>query len=70
MSAGKHYFIEQTDDRRYAIRGRGSARASEILDTQREAIDRANDLNPDDHADVERVRETKGGGRDKWRSRK
>jgi uncharacterized protein YdaT len=68
MSKGKHYFIEQTDDGRYAIRGKGSQRASEILGTQPEAIDRAKEMNPNDHPDVERVRDTKIGGRDKWRS--
>jgi len=66
----KHYFIEQTDDHRYAIRGKGSKRASEVADTQREAIGRVRELNPDDHPDVERVRDTKVGGRDKWRSTK
>jgi predicted XRE-type DNA-binding protein len=70
MSTRKHYFVEQTDDRRYAIRAKGSTRASEIVDTQREAIERAHDLNPHDHPDVERVRDTKVGGRDKWRPAK
>jgi len=68
MSTGKHYFIEQTEDGRYAVRGKGSERASDILDTQREAIERAKELNPHDRPDVERVRDTKAGGRDKWRS--
>ncbi len=63
----KHYYIEQTTDGRYAIRGRGSSRASDVLDTQREAIDRARELNPNDHPDVERVRDTDRGVRDKWR---
>jgi uncharacterized protein YdaT len=67
MSTGKHYFIEQTGDQRYAVRARGAQRASEILDTQREAIERAHELNPNDHPDVERVRTTHVGGRDKWR---
>jgi Uncharacterized protein conserved in bacteria (DUF2188) len=66
----KHYFIEQTDDGRYAIRGKGSQRATEILDTQRDASERAKDLNPNDHRDVERVRDINIGGRDKWRSAK
>jgi hypothetical protein len=70
VSTGKHYFIEQTDDGRYAVRGKGSQRASDILDTQRQAIERAKELNPNDRSDVERVRNTKEGGRDKWRSRK
>lgn len=68
MAKGKHYFVEQTDDGRYAVRPKGSSRASEILDTQREAINRVKKLNPNDRPDVERVRDTKAGGRDKWRS--
>lgn len=67
MSTGKHYFVEQTDDGRYAVRPKGAPRAAGVYDTQREAIDRAKDLNPRDHPDVERVRNTKAGGRDKWR---
>ena len=69
MSTGKHYFVEQTDDGRYAVRARGSQRASEILDTQKAAIERAGELNPDDRPDVERVRNTSAGGRDQWRPR-
>lgn len=65
--AKKHYFVEQTDDHRYAVRAKGAQRASDVLDTQREAIDRVNELNPNDRPDVERVRNTIGGGRDKWR---
>jgi len=67
MPTGKHYFIEQTDDRRYAVRAKGSERASGTFDTQREAIDRAHELNADDRPDVERVLNTDAGGRDKWR---
>jgi hypothetical protein len=67
MSTDKHYFIEQMKDGRYAIRPKGSERAAGTFDTQREAIERANQLNPDDHPDVERVRNTDVGGRDKWR---
>ena len=52
----------------YAVRAKGSERASDILDTQREAIERVKELNPDDRPDVERVRNTNVGGRDKWRS--
>jgi uncharacterized protein YdaT len=70
MSTGKHYFIEQTEDRRYAVRAKGSEHASGIFDTQREAIDYAHELNPDDHPDVERVRNTDAGGPDKWRSKR
>jgi len=67
MGTGKHYFVEQTADRRYAVRAKGAPRAAAILDTQREAIEHVKELNPNDHPDVERVRNTKAGGRDKWR---
>jgi uncharacterized protein YdaT len=67
MPTEKHYFVEQTDGGRYAVRARGSKRASGLFDTQREAIDQANELNPHDHPDVERVRNTEVGGHDKWR---
>ena len=70
MSTGKHYFVEQTDDGRYAVRAKGSKRASDILDTQRDAIGRVDELNPDDRPDVERVRNTTAGGRNKWRPSK
>lgn len=70
MPTGKHYYIEETDGGRYAVRARGSQRASDIVNTQRQAIERAKELNPDDRPDVERVRNTKAGGRDQWRSRK
>ena len=67
MSTNKHYYVEQTDDGRYAVRGERSDRASGVFDTQREAIEHAKELNPTDHPDIERVRDTKRGGRDKWR---
>ena len=70
MSTDKHYFVEQTDDGRYAVRAKGAERASDILDTQRDAIDRVQELNPNDRPDVERVRNTQVGGRDKWRPSK
>jgi uncharacterized protein YdaT len=65
----KHYFVEQRADGRYAVRGKGSKRASAILATQREAIARVDALNAADHPDVERVRNTKVGHRDKWRAK-
>lgn len=68
MPTNKHYYIEQKEDGRYSITPKGSDRAAEIVDTQREAIERVKELNPDDHPDVERVRDTSRGGRDKWRS--
>ena len=65
--AEKHYFVERTDDGRYAVRARGSERASVVTDTQAEAIDRARRFSPDSSPNVERVRNTASGGRDKWR---
>ena len=69
MPTRKHYFVEQRADGRYAVRAKGSKRASTILATQREAIARVNALNATDHPDVERVRNTKVGHRDKWRAK-
>jgi hypothetical protein len=68
MPTGKHYFVEQTADGRYAVRAKGSRRASGLRDTQDKALALAKKLNPNDHADVEHVHNTKGGVRDKWRS--
>jgi hypothetical protein len=68
MPTDEHYFIEQTDDGRFAVRAKGSTRASAVLATQEEAIARVKELNPNDHPDVERVRNVEAGGRDKWRS--
>lgn len=68
MSTGNHYYIERTEDGRYAVRTKDSSRAAGVFDTQREAIERAKVLNPGDHPDVERVRDTNRGVRDKWRS--
>jgi hypothetical protein len=68
VSVDKHYFIEETEDGRFAIRAKGSERASDIFNTQAEAIGRVRELNSDDHPDVERVRNTSTGGRDQWRS--
>lgn len=66
MSTGKHYFIERADDG-FAVRAKGSKRASAIVDTQREAIDLAKEFNPDDHPDVSRVKRTQAGRPDQWR---
>ncbi len=67
MSTDKHYFIEQNEEGKYAVYAKGSDRASAVMDTQKEAIAHAKDLNPNDHPDVERVRHTEAGSPDKWR---
>jgi hypothetical protein len=60
-------FIERREEGDYAVRKPGSERASAILPTQAEAIERAREMHPDAAIHVERVRDTNVGGRDKWR---
>jgi len=67
VSTGKHYFVERNVEGRFTTIANGADRVSGIFDTQAEAIEYAKQLNPDDHPDVERVRDTKSGKRDKWR---
>ncbi len=66
MATDHHYFIEPVEGG-FAVRAKGSERASAVLPTQAEAIARARELNPNDHPDVSRVRQTEGGGPDQWR---
>jgi uncharacterized protein YdaT len=67
MSTDNHYFVEKNENGKFAVRAKGSDRASGLFETQAEAIARVKELNPADHPDVERVRETETGGPDKWR---
>jgi len=60
-------FVEQREQGDYAVRKPNSERASAVASTQREAIERAWQLNPTTPPLVERVRNTKVGGRDQWR---
>jgi hypothetical protein len=61
-------FIERRDDQGdYAIRRPNSERASDVLPTQREAIERARELDWNARILVERVRNTDNGRRDHWR---
>ena len=60
-------FIERRAQGDYAVRRHGSVRASVVLPTQREAIERARELNPDTQVLVERVRDTSTSSGDKWR---
>jgi hypothetical protein len=39
MSTGKHYFIEENNEGKFAVRAKGSQRASRLADTQKEAAD-------------------------------
>jgi hypothetical protein len=51
----------------YAVLKPNAERASAVLPTQAEAIERARGLNPEAAIHVERVRHTSGGSPDKWR---
>lgn len=59
-------FIEQRDDGKYAVKRANAERASEVCDTQADAIERAKQLTKGP-IHVERVRHTSGGSPDKWR---
>lgn len=61
-------YVERRDEGDYAVRRPGSERASAVLPTQAEAIDRAKEIDPNAAIHVERVRETTRSGRDKWRN--
>ena len=63
----KRIYIERREQGDYAVRRANSERASDVLPTQREAIERARELSPDSHPHVERVRNTPVGSPDKWR---
>jgi hypothetical protein len=61
-------YIERRDQGDYAIRKGGADRASGTASTQREAIEKAEKMFPDQKPMIERVRDTEQGGRDKWRT--
>ena len=63
----KELYVERREEGDYAVRRPGSERASDVCDTQAEAIDRARNIDPDAAIHVERVRDTNRGSRDKWR---
>jgi hypothetical protein len=65
--ADKQLFVEKRPEGDFAVRKSNSARASDVLPTQAEAIARAKELNPGAAPLVERVRKTEGGKPDQWR---
>ena len=68
MADKKHeLYIERRSEGDYAVRRGGSERASVTAPTQKHAIEKAERLDPKAAIHVERVRDTKVGGRDKWR---
>jgi|HubBroStandDraft_6_1064221.scaffolds.fasta_scaffold814023_3 hypothetical protein len=60
-------FVERRPHGDYAVRRPNSQRASDVLPTQHEAIERARELNPTGTPLVERVRYTSRGKPDQWR---
>ena len=60
-------FVERRPEGDYAVRKPNSERASAVLPTQGQAIDRARELSPNAAIHVERVRHTENGSPDKWR---
>jgi len=67
MANDDQLFIEQREQGDFAIRRGSASRASAVLPTQAEAIERAREMNPGQPPLVERVRNTSAGHRDKWR---
>jgi hypothetical protein len=65
--SNKKIYVERRDEGDYAVRRANSERASAVEPTQKEAIERARELNPGVAPHVERVRNTDVGQRDKWR---
>jgi hypothetical protein len=63
----KRIYVEQRPYGDYAVRRANSERASDVLPTQREAIERARELSPNTTPHIERVRHTAAGSPDKWR---
>jgi pyridoxine/pyridoxamine 5'-phosphate oxidase len=60
-------FVERRPEGDYAVRRPNADRASAVLPTQAEAIEKARDLNPNIAPLVERVRRTSVGKPDQWR---
>jgi hypothetical protein len=63
----KRIYVERRPEGDYAVRKPDAERASAVEPTQREAIERARELNPGVAPHVERVRDTVRGRRDHWR---
>lgn len=66
MGKGNIY-VERRGDRQFAVVKPDASRASAILPTQAEAIERAKEISPNTRPDVERVRFTSVGKPDQWR---
>ena len=60
----KQLFVERRSQGDYAVRKPNAERSGAVEPTQKAAIERAKELNPDKSLLVERVRNTNTGGRD------
>ena len=67
MANEEQVYIEERSDGKYAIRRGNSERASAVEDTQEKAVEVARQMFPGTKPHIERVRDVKTGGRDKWR---
>lgn len=65
--SNKRLFVERRSQGDYAVRKANSERASDVMPTQREAIERARELNPNIEPLVQRVKNTDEGTSGKWR---
>ncbi|HLJ87776.1 MAG TPA: DUF2188 domain-containing protein [Candidatus Angelobacter sp.] len=65
--SGRFFIEKREDEGDYAIRRPNAARISGHESTQAEAIERAREIDPNATIQVERVRNTDRGHRDKWR---
>lgn len=63
----KRLFVERRPQGDYAVKRANNDRASDVLPTQKKAIERARELNPKQQPHVERVRHTNRGKPDQWR---
>jgi hypothetical protein len=67
MSKESEYFIEKRGQGDFAVRKPNSERASAVEPTQKAAIERAKEMNPNATRHIERVRNVATGHPDKWR---
>lgn len=66
MSTGKHYFIEENEEGKFAVRAQDSQYASSLHDTEEKAVAEVGRLNPQDHPEIERAPDGKAVGRGQW----
>lgn len=67
MSKPGNIYVEPREQSDYAVRRENAQRASAVLPTQKAAIERARELEPNKKPNVARVRNTSAGGPDQFR---